>query len=215
MVNRMKNCTALATRLTRRILLAACVPTFVVAFTFALPQLARADGVTPPVVPAAIQVPAGNVAFLEGHAVGTQNYICLPSGAGVAWILFGPQATLFNDKDGQIITHFLSSNPFEGGTSRPTWQHSKDTSTVWGRALASSSDTAFVAPGAIPWLLVQVVGAQTGPTDGDRMAATTFIHRVNTGGGKAPSTGCALSTDVGKAMLVPYTADYFFYKQAD
>jgi hypothetical protein len=29
--------------------------------------------------------------------------------------LFGPQATLFNDDGMQIITHFLSPNPEEGG----------------------------------------------------------------------------------------------------
>jgi hypothetical protein len=35
---------------------------------------------------------------------------------------------------------------------------------------------------------------------------------VNTSGGVAPSTGCASATDVGKKALVPYTADYFFYR---
>jgi hypothetical protein len=57
-----------------------------------------------------------------------------------------------------------------------------------------------------------VVGAQHGPTGGDKLAATTFIQRLNTAGGMAPSTGCTLSTDVGQKALVPYTADYFFYK---
>ena len=39
---------------------------------------ARADGtITPPPLPADMApVPAGNVAFLVGHAVGTQNYVC-------------------------------------------------------------------------------------------------------------------------------------------
>src|SRR5256885_1495814 len=36
-------------------------------------------------VPDNLQAPAGNHAFLEGHAVGTQNYMCLPSGSLVAW----------------------------------------------------------------------------------------------------------------------------------
>ena len=97
------------------------------------------------------------------------------------------------------------------GTPRATWQHSRDTSTVWAMAIASSSDPAFVAPGAIPWLLLQVVGAQDGPTGGHKLTATTFIQRLNTSGGVAPSTGCAVSTDVGKKALVPYTADYFFF----
>ena len=79
-------------------------------------------------------------------------------------------------------------------------------------AIASSSNPGFVESGAIPWLLLQVVGAQDGPTGGDKLSETTFIQRLNTSGGVAPSTGCTLSTDVGKKKLVPYTADYFFYK---
>jgi hypothetical protein len=46
-----------------------------VAFTVSLPQPARAADVTPPPMPDKIQVPEGNTAFLEGHGVGTQNYI--------------------------------------------------------------------------------------------------------------------------------------------
>jgi Protein of unknown function (DUF3455) len=121
---------------------------------------------------------------------------------------------LFNDKDRQIITHFLSPNPDESGMARATWQHSRDTSTVWAMAIASSSDLNFVESGAIPWLLLQVVGAEPGPTGGDKLTGTTFIQRLNTSGGIAPSTGCAQSTDVGKKAFVPYTADYFFYKAA-
>jgi Protein of unknown function (DUF3455) len=41
----------------------------------------------------------------------------------------------------------------------------------------------------------------------------TFIQRVNTSGGVAPSTGCAESADVGSKAFVPYTADYFFYSR--
>jgi len=74
-------------------------------------------------------------------------------------MLFGPQATLFNEHGQQVITHFLSPNPDEAGTARATWQHSRDTSAVWARAIASSSDPAFVAPGAIPWLLLELVEA--------------------------------------------------------
>jgi hypothetical protein len=35
---------------------------------------------------------------------------------------------------------------------------------------------------------------------------------VHTSGGIAPSTGCALSADIGKREFVPYEADYFFYQ---
>src|SRR4051794_15288457 len=53
------------------------------------------DLFVPPPVPSGLEVPAGNAAFLKGHAVGTQNYVCLPSASGVAWTFFAPQATLF------------------------------------------------------------------------------------------------------------------------
>jgi hypothetical protein len=227
----MKNCNALENQTTRRILLIACATALAVAFTVSPPPPAHADPVTPPPVPANIQVPAGNKAFLEGHAVGTQNYICLPcpnpttstcpDASGFAWLLFTPQATLFKDNDRQVTTHFFSPNPFESNTNpgvvaaamiRATWQDSRDTSTVWGQVKPgkSSTDSAFVAPNAIPWLLLPA-RAQGGPTGGDTLTATTFIQRLNTSGGVAPSTGCASSTDVGNQAFVPYTADYFFY----
>jgi hypothetical protein len=112
----------------------------------------------------------------------------------------------------QIMTHFLSPNPFESGLPRATWQSSFDTSAVWGKAVASTSDANFVAPGAIPWLLLQVVGAQHGPTEGATLTKTTFIQRLNTSGGVAPSTGCSGATNVGSTALVSYSADYFFYQ---
>ncbi len=199
----MKNSHAPQNQTTRRILRIACATALAVAFTGALPQPAHTDP-----MPDNIQVPAGNTAFLEGHAVGTQNYICLPSG----WSFFGPQATLFDDDDEQVITHFLSPNPDEGGTPRATWQHSQDTSTVWAMAIASYSNPGFNARGDIPWLLLKVVGAQDGPTGGDTLTPTTFIQRLNTSGGVAPSTGCTEAEDVGKRAFVPYEADYVFYK---
>jgi len=79
-------------------------------------------------------------------------------------------------------------------------------------ATVTYSNSDFVEPGAIPWLLLKVVGTQDGPTDGDKLSETTSIHRLNTSGGIAPSTGCALSADIGKREFVPYEADYFFYK---
>ena len=71
------------------------------------------------------------------------------------------------------------------------------------------------AKDAIACLLVEVVGAQDGPSGGNTLSDTTFIQRLNTQGGVAPSQDCASSADVGKQAFVPYTADYFFYKAAD
>jgi hypothetical protein len=183
----------------------------IMALTITAAQ-AAAPVIVPPVVPSNLEVPAGSTAFLIGHARGTQNYVCLPKDAGFSWTLFGPQATLFDDNGNQQITHFLSANPVENGTLRPTWQHSGDTSTAWAAAIQSSTDSNFVAPGAIPWLLLQVVGAQDGPALGHKLTYTTYIQRVNTAGGIAPAGGCSAATDVGRKALVPYMADYVFYR---
>lgn len=189
-------------------------------------QASATDSVTPPPVPARVRVPEGNEAFLVGHAVGTQNYVCVPCTQGtagcpngVAFNLFTPQATLFDDQGGQIINHFNSPNlnPKENGIIRATWQHSHDTSTVWARAVGvadSSTDPDFVRSDSIAWLLLNVkdIGTQEGPTGGDKLIKTTFIQRLNTIGGLAPATGCAATADIGNRRFVPYTADYFFYK---
>ena len=130
---------------------------------------------------------------------------------------FTPEATLFSKSGKQLTTHFFSPNPDENGTIRAAWQHSRDTSAVWGRAFPgnASSDPAFVAPGAIPWLLVTVVGAEEGPGGGEALTDAKFIHCVNTAGGLAPSTGCSSAADVGRGAYVPYTTDYIFYRDAN
>src|SRR5881628_3674457 len=65
-------------------------------------QAAKARTIVVPPVPEKLQVEAGNRVFLEGHGVGTQNYVCKPSGTGVAFVLFTPQATLFDDEGKQL-----------------------------------------------------------------------------------------------------------------
>jgi len=95
----------------------------------------------------------------------------------------------------------------------PSWQDSRDTSAVWGLPIASSSDPAFVAPDAIPWLLVEAFVVGDGPTGGTRLVITRYIQRVNTAGGLAPSDGCATPGELKKRALVPYEADYVFYRE--
>ena len=164
-------------------------------------------------VPPSLEVPAGNSAFLVGHAYGTQNYICTHVRGGFEWTFFGPQATLFDDAGQQIATHFLSPNPDESGKARATWQHSQDSSAVWAVALASSSDPAFVDPNAIPWLLLRVVGAEDGPIPNGTLSGTTYLQRINTRGGLAPESGCGRALDLGVKALVPYSADYVFSRR--
>jgi Protein of unknown function (DUF3455) len=199
-------------RMNTRISSISFVAALGMALTFALPQAALAQIVTPPPVPAGLEVDPPNVAFLLGRGVGTQNYVCQPvaSIGRVDWVLFTPQATLFDDQGEQLTTHFFSPNPDEGSIAiRATWEDSRDTSTVWARAVAQAT----VDPSAITWVKLEVVGKAVGPTGGATLSGSTFIQRLNTEGGLAPSTGCDTPTDVGKKAFVPYRADYFFYRK--
>jgi Protein of unknown function (DUF3455) len=187
----------------------------------------KKEGITSPATPVAITPPAGNSAFLVGHAVGTQGYVCLPTSAAASWTVNAarPEATLFTNIFGeavQIITHFLSPNtnpnqfaPNPLPFGNPTWQSSFDSSKVWGQpthAITAGSDPSCPNAGSITCLLLEVVGSEQGPDGGKLLTKTTFIQRLNTNGGSAPATGCLASGDVGKQVLVPYTADYFFFR---
>src|ERR1051325_12226347 len=110
-------------RLTTAILIAIALQSHA-----AMAQTNLLPPVAPPSTPPEIQVPAGNVPFLKGHAESTQNYICQATDSGFTWKFLAPQATLFyqfqffnTEISQQITTHFLSPNPIENGTPRPTW----------------------------------------------------------------------------------------------
>ena len=169
------------------------------------PAAAHADSVTPPAVPGILTVPAGHKPFAEGYATGTQNYQCRLEAGQYTWAFTGPVATLQTNHG--AIQHFLSANPDEGGTARATWQ-AADGSTIWAKKAQESP-----VSGAIPWLLLTVVGDAGGSDGGDRLSQASYIHRVNTTGGQAPTSGCDAMT-VGATQNVPYTADYVFYKDA-
>lgn len=173
-----------------------------------------AGPVTPPAVPAELEVPAGYKPILRGHAVGTQNYICAPAptASGVDWLFLGPQATVFGDSGEQIITHFLSKNPFQNDAFHATWQHSGDTSVVWATKLRGSTDSNYVAPDAIEWLLLEMTGAQVGPGGGVKLSRTTLVQRVNTVGGVKPPAGECTPSTLNARRLVDYEADYYFYQ---
>jgi hypothetical protein len=187
------------------------------AFAVVLAAPIFAQTAAPPPIPANLQPPPGHSAYLRAQATGTQNYVCLPGAAGLGWKFQGPQATLFvtfrwmnGEIRQQVMTHYLSPNPMEAGApARPAWQSSHDTSVVWGKKIAESSDPRFVAPGSIPWLLLEAAGAQHGPTGGGMLSGTTYIQRVLTAGGGMPAGGCS---EAGTIQFVPYTTDYIFYR---
>jgi len=77
----------------------------VVALAVALSESAHAGPstiVVPPAPAPGLVADADLKPFLVGHAVGTQNYVCSRAGAGVKYVLFTPEATLFDD-DGKPV----------------------------------------------------------------------------------------------------------------
>jgi hypothetical protein len=120
-----------------------------------------------------------------------------------------------NGGNEQSLIHFLSPNPFEDGVPRPTWENPINRSKLWAKSVASSHDSSLVAPHAIPWLLLQVVGTQPGSSHGSTFPAkTSFVQRINTAGGIAPSADCGHAND-GAIAHVRYTAEYMFYTPRD
>ncbi len=149
-----------------------------------------------PDVPAAISVPTGNTLAFSLKGSGLLNYECrakADAAGGAEWALASPEAAL-RDKNDAVVGKYY------GG---PTWEHG-DGSKVTGKQLAiAPAPTA----GNIPWQLVQANPA----TGNGMLSGVTYIQRINTNAGVAPSDPCAASS-VGKKAQVRYSADYLFYK---
>jgi hypothetical protein len=141
-----------------------------------------------PEVPGDIAVPANNKVHFHGFAQGVQIY----TWDGFSWGSAVPRAKLF-DADGNIVVHHFAG---------PTWQSNSGSKVVAGVVLP----TVTPDPDSIPWLLLKAVTTE-GP---GILANTSFIHRVNTVGGKAPSQN---GVEVGQVAEVPYTAEYYFYRE--
>jgi len=150
---------------------------------------------TPPVVPAAIAVPDGNKLAFDFDALGVQIYACQKVGDAYGWTFKAPRATLFN-RGGQVAgTHYAG----------PTWEANDGSKVVGVKIGASTADKS-----AIPWLLLQAVSH-----DGDgRMAKVTFIQRLYTAAGLAPTDPAKIcdADHVGMIEEVDYAATYFFYE---
>jgi hypothetical protein len=146
-------------------------------------------------VPEALDPPAQSTIDLGLPANGVQVYACTSGKAGDApsWTLEAPHA-LLSSGDHVAAIHFAG----------PIWQ-GLDGSQVKGARLASADAPTATA---IPWLLLSAAATGAGT-----FAQTTHIQRLDTVGGKAPSSGCDAS-HVGAKVLVPYRANYFFYRNA-
>jgi hypothetical protein len=156
----------------------------------ALPAISRADDNRAPEAPVDIQVPEGNKVHFQAYAEGVQIY----TWDGASWGASVPEAMLY-DRDGDIVgIHY-------GG---PSWESASGSKVM--AAVAAPRIT--VDPTAIPWLLLKSTS-----TEGSGVfAATSYIQRVNTTGGKAPAVTGSM---VGEVARVPYTANYYFYRQAN
>jgi hypothetical protein len=148
-------------------------------------------GPASPDVPGRLVPPAGNKVFLVAHATGVQIYQC--DTATHAWTLVGPRANLYADNGNLIGTHFAG----------PTWQ-ARDGSYVTARRV----DGVNVDPTAVDWLLLEKVTSSA--PQGGRLAETTYVQRIATTGGRAPSAAeCDLPGETAESS---YTADYYFWK---
>ena len=169
----------------------------VIALGHAMATFATAQDVVPaPVLPAGCELlaaPQGHEVASRVYAVGVQIY----RWNGSSWGFVAPEAGLFASKNyrGLIGTHY-------GG---PTWE------SVSESLVASSATTAIPCtpdPTAIPWLRLTAL-ASSGP---GIFEGVTYIQRVNTVGGIRPIEP---GTEVGQQARIPYTTEYYFYKEAN
>jgi hypothetical protein len=146
-------------------------------------------------MPAPVLVPEGNVVAMETVGVGQITYECQAkkTNDGFAWTFVGPDAKLNNRAGTQVGKYYGPP---------ATWEMS-DGSKVTGAQVAVSP----AAAGNIPLQLVKA-----NPAIGSGSAVgVTYIQRVATKNGVAPSTACG-AAEMGKKEIVYYQADYIFYK---
>lgn len=144
-----------------------------------------------PDVPAVLAVPEGNRLAFVLAAIGQQIYGCQATATGYGWVLIAPHADLLK-RNGRIAgSHYAG----------PTWE-ALDGSTVVGARVAG-----FAAdPTAIPWLLLSAASH----TGHGKMSKVSFIQRLDTAGGLAPTKGCDAGHEGGQSAI-DYTATYYFY----
>jgi hypothetical protein len=133
-----------------------------------------------------LEAPEGSKVTLHTYAKGMQIYWW----DGNSWELVAPWAQLYADAKlyGLVGAHYAG----------PTWE------SVSGSKVVGTIVERCPMPNAIPWLSLSA--SSEGPGVFSRV---TFIQRVNTVGGVAPSTPGSF---VGEEASVPYAAEYFFYR---
>jgi len=148
-------------------------------------------------LPEPVRVPAGHNAFMTAVGAGDLTYECKTNaakGGAMEWMFVGPEAKLTDAKTNKEVGKYYAG---------PTWE-SMDGSKITGKQVA-------VAPAAAGNIPMQLVKTEPAVGSGS-MTGVTYIQRVNTKGGVAPSDACTAATS-GQKKTVPYKADYVFYKQ--
>jgi len=141
----------------------------------------------------AVAVPAGNKVFLVAKvSKGVQTYKC--NAGQLATTGSVPTADLVGDNNSKLVIIKHSAGP--------TWTATDGSTAV--KKDPTAANKSAPSPSSIAWLLLEIKGA-AGP-NGDRLAGTTFVQRVNTTGGVSPGGACT------EDLPVPYTADYYFWK---
>ena len=147
-------------------------------------------------LPDAVKVPAGHKVALETVGVGQITYECRAKkdmANQFEWVFVGPDAKLMG-RDGKQVGKYFGPPA--------TWE-SADGSKITGAQVAVSPASA----GNIP---LQLVKANPAMGNG-AMTGVTYIQRVVTQGGVAPTSACATS-NLTKKEIVNYQADYIFWK---
>ncbi|MFL1900730.1 DUF3455 domain-containing protein [Streptomyces tauricus] len=177
----------------KRLALTAAALAAVTAGTLSGASADQAAAVSQPVrggvdVPDALKVPDGNRLTGVFAATGVQTYTCTDG----AWKLLEPAATL-------SVKGERHHRPVALHSRGPVWVSTVDGSAVNAAAVATSPRT-----GTIPELLLK----STATRGAGVFADVSYIQRLATEGGVAPTTACT-GTD---QVSVPYSAVYTFYK---
>lgn len=142
-----------------------------------------------------VRVPAGNTAALLLVGKGEITYECRAKAdqpGQFAWAFVAPVAEL-SDPAGKPAGRYYAG---------PTWE-ANDGSKVTGKQVA----TAPAGAGNIP---LQLVKAESQPGNA-LLGGITYIQRLNTRQGVAPSSPCDATT-AGQRQNVKYQADYLFHR---
>ena len=147
-------------------------------------------------LPDVVKVPAGHVVAMEAMAMGEILYQCRAKkdmAGQFEWVFVGPDAGL-KDRSGKSVGKYYGPPA--------TWE-SMDGSKVTGAQVA-------VAPADAGSIPLQLVKANPAMGMGV-MQGVSYIQRVNTHGGVAPTALCGAAT-LDQKQTVTYTADYIFWR---